>query len=531
MKKFQFFLKTGSQKLIILFSLLLLSLSACDDHFLDFSRLDSADIAGTWGVPVADVQYSIEDLLNKMGNNDFLFVDDDDVVNLKYVIEMDKLVTAEEYLRFPGADMQGSILVPLPEIPDISDIPGFDISDVLDSLPAISFSHDFTYSLENEYVILKGAAIDSAILNVDLSLNLPVSGSVTISTSEILRSDNTPFEWTFYLNGDASLQTLDLSGCYLYTPNTDEIAFHLDAQVSLLSYNFQPDLSVDVDLSLSDVSLRELEGYLAAFSLPFEQSVDFNLNLNSLGGNIEVFEPQLILSSQNSFGVEGLCNMQTAALMGANHPESSFIPTSTTITIPASDTYFEQDVNLNSSILIYPDYNRIEVAGEAIINPQGFESGLIHIDKNSSISLKAEIVIPLKVDFNKLSFVDTLNLNLNALPNIEELQDITLRIAFENGLPFDLSGQLYFCDENYQIVDSAFSSSELLSACYWETPTICKPIFVTVSDMEELNRLIACPYMIFLAKVDSDSQISVQTDQTLRARISAKTNLNLTTQK
>ena len=49
--------------------------------------------------------------------------------------------------------------------------------------------------------------------------------------------------------------------------------------------------------------------------------------------------------------------------------------------------------------------------------------------------------------------------------------------------------------------------------------------------MEELNRLIACPYMIFLAKVDSDSQISVQTDQTLRARISAKTNLNLTTQK
>lgn len=531
MKREFYHFNSFKKNFYLLFSVLLLSLAACDDNFLDFSRIESADVSGSWGIPVADVQYSIEDLLNKIGNNDYLFVDADDVINLKYVLEMEKLVTAEEYLRFPGADMQGSILVPLPEIPDIPDIPGFDISDVLDSLPAITFSHNFTFSLENEYVILKGAAIDSAILNVDLALNLPVSGSVTISTSEILHPDNTPFEWTFYVNGDAGLQTLDLSGCYLYTPNTDEIAFDLDAEVSLLDYNFQPDLSVDVAISLSEISLRELEGYLAAFSLPFEQSVDFDLNLNGLAGSIEVFDPQLTLSSQNSFGVEGLCNMQTAALTGGNHPAASFIPALSTITLPVSDTYYEQDVNLNSSILIYPDYNKIEISGEAVINPQGFESGLIHIDKNSSISLKADVVIPFKVDFNNFSFVDTLGLNLNALPNVDELQDITLRIAFENGLPFDLAGQLYFCDENHQIVDSAFSTPELLSACYLDVPTICKPVFVSVSDMEELNRLIACPYMIFSAKVDSDSQISVQTSQTLRARISAKTNLNLTTQK
>lgn len=526
-----FYLNSLKKSFYFLFSVLLLSMTACDDNFLDFSRLESADVSGCWGIPVADVQYSIEDMLNKMEENDYLFVDADDVINLKYVMELEKLVTADQYLTFAGADIHGSTLVPLPELPDISDIPGFDISDILDTLPAITFSHNFTFSLENEYVVLKGAAIDSAILNIDLAFNLPVSGSVTISTSEILRPDNTPFVWTFSVNDDTGTQTLDLSGCSIYTPNTDEIAFDLSAEVSLLDYNFQPNLSIDIDLSLSEISLRELEGYLAAFSLPFEQSVDFDLNLNGLGGSIEVFEPQLILSSQNSFGIEGLCNMQVAALTGANHPAASFIPAATTITIPASNAFFEQEVNLNSSIHIYPDYNKIELSGEAIINPQGFESGMIHIDKNSSISLKAEVIIPFKVDFNHFSFVDTLNMNWNALPNIDELQDITLRIAFENGLPFDLSGQLYFCDENYQIVDSAFSTPELLSACYWETPTICKPVFVTVSDMEELNRLIACPYMIFGAKVDSDSQVSVQTSQTLRARISAKTNLNLITQK
>lgn len=95
---------------------------SCNDNAFDFSRLDSVDAEGNWGIPVADVQYSIEDVLNKIEDVP-LHVSPDGLLQLEYATEEDSVISSEQILQLLAnqqVSFHGSQTINLPALPPIS---------------------------------------------------------------------------------------------------------------------------------------------------------------------------------------------------------------------------------------------------------------------------------------------------------------------------------------------------------------------------------------------------------------------------
>lgn len=107
--------------LLCLVAFLAALLLSCNDNAFDFSRLNSVDAEGNWGIPVADVQYSIEDVLNKIEDVP-LHVSPDGLLQLEYATEVDSVISSEQILQLLAnqqVSFHGSQTINLPALPPI----------------------------------------------------------------------------------------------------------------------------------------------------------------------------------------------------------------------------------------------------------------------------------------------------------------------------------------------------------------------------------------------------------------------------
>lgn len=510
-------MKNLSRKIHLLYYYLggILLITSCEKNFLDFSKIENPSLNSEWGIHLVDVQYTLNDFLHHIENNPYIVTTDQNTINFTYQTTLDNILEADNYLNFNGFHLQKDFTI------DITNFTAKNFSDTL--------SYEFVLPLDNDLVLLKSATIDSCVMQFQLQHNFPLQVQLILSSSELRTSNGSPFSHTFIADANMGLQNLNLSQFQLVTNSQNEVHLKVDLVVEINEYdNIPSNLTYFANFvsNFSDFKIYSLEGYLSSISLPFTQSIDLGIDFSNFGGEIQIFDPQVVLSSRNSFGVEGICRLDEMAFYSNDQHLSSLIPSPLTLSVPISQTFTPQTITLNSPITFSTESKTILFSGEIAINPNGFEAGLVQIDKYSSIGFAFDIEIPLKININDFIYVDTFNLNLDKIPNIQQINDLSLRFDFNNGLPFDLKTQLYFCNSNFEITDSLLSSPLLLNGSYYGEAVPAAPAYIQFSNTNDLNNLLTSDNVILKARLNTQQPVVIGLEQFLKLNIAAKATIN-----
>lgn len=492
---------------------------SCKDNAFDFSRLDSVDVEGRWGVPVADVQYSIEDVLNKAEDIP-LHVGPDGMLQLEYATEVDSVISSDQILHLL-ADQQmslnGTQTINLPTLPPI---PGTTLTLWSDTVSA---------SLPSDKVQLEMARVKSGLFQFSLSHNLPVTLTAEVTCPQLTNDDGVPFSQTFVAQGNNQILLSD----YTLVPESgNKLTFAIRVVLTTTGEQLPNAVTLSYNLSAGHFVLEQLRGKVAPITLSVNKSIDLKLGYiaKTMGGNFTVYNPDIHCEVHNMFPIAARIVLDEAALHGPNVQPASLISTTpATVMVPASTSDFEEvAVPISSSLTFNPKMNEARVSANVTFNPDGFNTPVLDIHEGEFIHFRFSFKLPLHIKMDDVSFCDTIPFDQTDFPDIEGIHNVALRCLFENSLPLDLFCQVYFYDsETRTIRDSLFAQKHLLVGGYDSHPAISET-FAEKENLKAVRDLLSCDKIIIKATIDTDNhQVCIRNDQKLRLRMGAKFNLNI----
>lgn len=497
---------------MLLMTIIIVFVASCEKNAFDFSRFNGTDSPSEWGIPLADATYSIESIVNRLENNSILVVGEDNILTMVYNAEFDEIVKASSFFDFDNIHEEDDVVI----VPGRSDR----------HRDNTELSYTVSMEMSNPYFQLISGVMESGDLHMVITHGFDGGGTLTISSTDIFMSDQTPFAHTVEMTQNQNDIHLNLAG-YIVRPHDDDnevditVDFNTPEQVNLTEEKV-----VHYNYTGSSLSLREADlVQISRIAVPYEKDMNVHIQNGSFGGDVIVYDPLINISVKNSFDKEGTCHLTTTTFSGGGNPDASLLPSPVDIQIPNSPYAFQNsEMSTISSIHFYTDYTTLHVDGEVTVEPT---AETIHIDRNSSISVRIATKIPLKINMNDISFRDTIQMNAIELPSADRIKDLTLQILFENDLPIDLETQIYFCDDNYAIVDSAFLNPHILQGAYANAPVFCEPIYIHRTDFDEISRLLNCDNLLLSVKLYTHGKVDVDVRRYLRTKVSAKWNLYL----
>lgn len=372
----------------------------------------------------------------------------------------------------------------------------------------------FDFALNNgeelERVLLKTGEI-----TYDLSYELLESSSITISIPAA-KKNNVSFTQTINIISDNQNpyfdnDQFDLTGYEIdLTKNgTSFNKFDVLVVANVISSGipvpFDTANSVNLNLSIQNVSIQEVEGYFGDQIIEIAQdTAEVDLDNDGLLNHFEFIEPQVKVFIDNSFGLPIDIDPLSIVFKSSNDLINlTGIPTPFAINNPAAigNTAFteltinNQTTNIVDAINAGP--NEVIVSGQAKINPSGRVNNFA-LD-TSKIDFRIEVDVPLYAFVRDYAFQDTIELDLDNL--LENLNSAKLRSIVTNDFPIEGSVQILFTDENYAIIDSVGDSgSNVIEAAPTDlngnTTGTTKNITDFVLNVEQMERLKSSKHVI-----------------------------------
>ena len=487
--------------------------TSCDKDHFNFENLNSVDITGEWGIPLVKAQYSIEEILSQMNNEEYISQTEDGSLLFTYKIEKNEIIKAADFLSFD----------------DIAIDETFYFSNT--SLPGITVILPFNQELkfDTEQIMIQNAEIKSGLMTIDIENNIDQEYSIEITCPNIHNSLGQNFHiLVTSLNTNSYHQTFDISD-YSVAPE-DSNGLVLNGEIYFVASSVSPieTYSVNSGVSISDFSVKSVYGKLAEYSININESVDFNLFSENYGGDLTIYNPTLKLYTKNSFIVNGLCQVDTAEFSGSGGISSLLATTPVIINIPISPlSYHEDEIEEISDIHINSTYDKFKFKGKATINPNGFDAGTIYIDENSTISLKLIVEIPFEFKVNEAFFRDTLDFTMDSIQDIDFIENATIRLAFTNTLPINLFTQVYFYDSvNNHIADSLLTGEQLLYGSFTGNPVTSNPMYIDISK-EKFEKIMTTDKIILRFKINTgNNQVVFNASQYVKANMGLKIKYN-----
>ena len=133
------------------------------------------------------------------------------------------------------------------------------------------------------------------------------------------------------------------------------------------------------------------------------------------------------------------------------------------------------------------------------------------ISDDSHIDLVAELTLPLELNINNLSYIDTLDFSLdfdqedNETSNIVEgvIDELEFKFLFKNKLPLEITPQAYFLENNI-IIDSLFEYDSSIGGSF-DNQIKENVIIVKVSN-DKLSNIQLTDQMILNIKLSSQGR-------------------------
>ena len=158
-----------------------------------------------------------------------------------------------------------------------------------------------------------------------------------------------------------------------------------------------------------------------------------------------------------------------------------------------------------------PSLPKLEVnySVSAITNPLGTEDTDNFITDSSSLDVGIEVALPLHFKANGYALEDTILFDFEEQfgDNVDLIETFILDMDVKNGLPMEVNMQLFFKDENYNMLDSMFVDDKfLLPPTINAQNQITEPSENTKSielDSAKLEKIKTTKYMFIRATIST----------------------------
>lgn len=427
----------------VIFFFFLLLFFGCGELF-DVDNSTLVPLNPEIAIPLINTQTSFQEILDAT----------DDVV--QFEVDQSGLLS----LVYPGDTIDVTaqqLLLPVPVFGDII---------IIDTVT--SFGLEFLPGLTIDEAVFKSNSLFFTVIPPD-------SDSYTITaTIPSFRKDDEALMVTFDVPGGSVGQVVqsefvDLDGVELIG-TLDSIGISYDARNSFGERVRFNTFQLDIDF----VNFSYVEGSFTTQQFPIPQrQIRINTFNNIVSGEVVFENPSLEIEILNSFGFPIEPEVNELSIInnrGQSFPFSSdlFLPGMLLLDFPTIDEEFiaksttiKLDRN-NSNIadIFDQDSESISLDINAIAFPESSGESRGFISEDSRLNIRTELKVPLEGVVS--DYVIFENYPVDSLSELEDVQEMQLNLGVTNGLPVDVSFQIHFVGESFNIIDSLFSEPILI---------------------------------------------------------------------
>lgn len=285
------------------------------------------------------------------------------------------------------------------------------------------------------------------------------------------------------------------------------------------------DLSDDYSLyfTIRNLVIKTAKGWFDDLILDFNRdTIELEIFKNWRGGEVFLDDPEIEISFENSIGIpfsgsigtfDAKIDQEGATVIPINY--SSAIGNEFVIDFPKGDDVIgyansifkltKENSNLENVIRVSPKelYYDFNLVARHDVNTD--EVG--YISDTSRLSVSTNLRLPFTGRIDDVIVMDTIWISNATFKEMNKLESATLEIETENALPLGVDVQLFFINNQFEILDSVFTSREFLSPAEVDfSGNVSSSSKVTNSiqtDKERLSRLKNAKAVIVYGKLDT----------------------------
>lgn len=430
------------QTLFLLVLMLSVFVQSCQKSVIeDFSDVDNVEVENwspTYILPILDTTFYLQDYLGELDEFGTVDIASDGLISLKY---SDELFSSEgrEMVEIP--DFSLPILLDNVSIPT-SELP-FEYELTTADLKEGTMKYQFTNSYQQDLTV---------ILRFENLKNNGVSFTETISV-----------DW----NGNPEVDgTIDLKGYALdFSDEMITVGYEATNSDGVAVY-FQ-----DLEYVFSDLEYSYVQGNFGQldFDLPAD-ALDFDIYSEDIdGGSLFLEDPVIRLNFQNSFGVP--VQLKANGIIVETHnagmmPLYSDLDDGFDFAYPSLNEVGEYSNSILELNKDNSNFNEILAANPyrlaydlgALTDPNGTGmEGFLMDDSQFKVDMDIEIPLWFRLETLKLETVEDFKGE-----DLDVLEEATFYLKVENGLPIDGSLQVFFEDDNGNVLDVLMAEEEMI---------------------------------------------------------------------
>jgi hypothetical protein len=452
----------------VILSLLMVFASCMNDEW----KADKYDFTVRWEPgfegPIAWGDLSIEDMLTRFDTSGYLI--EDSTSFLYFIFDTSETIYADDYVDIPDQDFI-EIFFQSPV-----DIPGASLGNIGDT---IKFKQKDSFAWERsgderlDSVHMKGGEIV-----IYVTSTIKHTGILTIYSDQISLNGQ-PYRKIIEISDPSgnftTTVTVPLAGGSLYLDNSDPDTSFMEIFFELDLINSGEDIlateNVHITKSFQDLDYQAVYGYAGVYdSLVIDKElIEFSSMPEDFRGRIQLADPQLHLRVGNSFGIPFGIELLD---LEARFKDASMIPINLDpsvnpiiINAPTIDQVGQSILshtaidsnNSNINEIASTNLTGLQFSINALGNPTGFMNNFI-LD-TSHLEVNVEVVIPMHLRAEGLELADTFDFEIGSDEGFsrENIKSFMFQLETENGLPLEVSTQVYFMDSNEDYLDSLFN--------------------------------------------------------------------------
>lgn len=426
-----------------------------------------------FAAPIIKTRLTINDFLNQTSVA-FIEVDPDNLIHVVYRGELVSL-EANQVAKFPAKHFTG----------DINLLP-FHINELnTNGSTEVNFSTIFDFGItdtEIDSLIMKVCALKNSLTtdiqhDVRIEVTIP---EIKLNGNSLTLVYDLPYDGT----GTSSTSLItDLKGAFFdltKSGNATHSELLTKFKISITKVGNNP---IDTDDKISFVSdflyneYDVLFGYIneksispgGPDSIQFDLFKDVDSNLQNI--SFTIADPRVKFYITNSYGIPisakinefSTYSKSAGKLTATGYPDPLNIPTPTKQQIGEEliDSFELNRSNSNIGDLVSNIPQWMVYDFEATVNPPGTTERNF-ITYNSRLKMEVDVDIPLQGTADGFVLNSEVDINVfDDLQDVEELDEINLRLFVENDFPVDADLQIYFLDTMGNTLDSLISPNQL----------------------------------------------------------------------
>ncbi len=411
-------------------------LSSCK-KLEDIIVVDNINYDAEFAIPLINTSVSLQDILNSEDDISILKIDEDGNISLNYEAEFEHN-SANEF---------------------IGEIPSFPLV-LLDSNTTIPF-------LVSNNFELNSISLNNGTLSFNLQSGIAENINVTLTIPQLTK-DGLPFTTKLDLVYQGSLPVTAI-----IDPMNVE-GYKMDLTENSVSVNYEAITGSGDHVILDLVTgMAENWNYNLAQGTASQQTfniskdtIEIDLYGSWLNGDISFEDPRIAIQVENSFGFPMSIKLINVVAITSAGNEFNLTTTvnSFDVNYPANNEigeskttifYFDKN-NSNIRDILNAQPTKIIYEIEGTINPQNTNEPGFITDQSDLTSLLT-VELPIYGTASNFTVQTTVGLDLQ---DIENIGDVEFKLITDNGLPIDVDFQLYFQDENENIIDSLFNQTQ-----------------------------------------------------------------------